>query len=204
MIKNRILFKIPFFLLYSRLVVAFFMTIFSFIKISPTIIIALTIYAIISDIFDGIIARKLKISSQEMRRLDTKIDTIFWFSCLFYICLNHADFLKSHLLKIGILVFSELLITLFGFLKFHERISYHTILSKFWALLLLWFVVTLISKNSATLSFEIAFWYGIVVQLEILLIAIILKNNQTDIPNVCQAIKFKKGHKITKHYLFNG
>ena len=97
--KNRLLFKIPFVLLYSRLVVAFFMTIFSFIKISPTIIIALTIYAIISDIFDGIIARKLKISSQEMRRLDTKIDTIFWFSCLFYICLNHADFLKSNLLK---------------------------------------------------------------------------------------------------------
>jgi phosphatidylglycerophosphate synthase len=202
--KTRILHKIPHALLYSRLVVAILIIIFSFTVISPIFIVALSIYAILSDVFDGIIARRLKISTIEMRQLDTKIDTVFWFSCLFYICITHSQFLKAHLLQISILVFSELFIIAFGFLKFEERISYHTIFSKFWALLLLWFFIDLILNNKCHYSFIVSFWYGIFVQMEILLIAIILKDNQTDVPGFLKAIKLRKGLKISRNRLFNG
>ncbi|MBK6985632.1 MAG: CDP-alcohol phosphatidyltransferase family protein [Bacteroidetes bacterium] len=202
--KTKILHKIPHALLYSRLVVAILIIISSFTAVSPTIIVALSIYAILSDVFDGIIARQLKISTIEMRQLDTKIDTVFWFSCLFYICITQSHFLKIHLLKISILVFSELFIIAFGFLKFEERISYHTIFSKFWALLLLWFFIDLILNNASHYSFIISFWYGIFVQMEILLIAIILKDNQTDVPGFLKAIKLRKGLKISRNRLFNG
>ncbi len=201
--KTRILHNIPHALLYSRLVVAILIIIFSFTVISPIIIVTLSIYAILSDVFDGIIARQLKISTIEMRQLDTKIDTVFWFSCLFYICITHSQFLKAHLLQISILVFSELFIIAFGFLKFEDRISYHTIFSKFWALLLLWFFIDLILYNKCHYSFIISFWYGIFVQTEILLIAIILKDNQTDIPGFLKAIKLRKGLKISRNRLFN-
>lgn len=202
--KTKILNKIPHALLYSRLVVAILVVIFSFLQVSTVVIVALSIYAILSDVFDGIIARHLKISTQDMRRMDTKIDTVFWFSCLFYICINHHAFLKSHLLQIGVLVFSEFFIIGFGFIKFQERISYHTILSKFWAILLLWFFVDLVLNNTCYISFNISFWYGMVVQIEILLIAIILKNPQTDVPGLIPAIKLRKGMKIKRNRLFNG
>lgn len=154
----KILHKIPYALLYSRLVVAILIIVFSFTSISPVVIVALSIYAVLSDVFDGIIARHLKISTIEMRQLDTKIDTVFWFSCLFYICITQSQFLKAHLLQISILVFSELFIIAFGFLKFEERISYHTIFSKFWALLLLCFFIDLILSNASHYSFIISFW----------------------------------------------
>lgn len=202
--KIKILNKIPHILLYSRLVVAILLVIFSFLQVSPVVIVALSIYAILSDVFDGIIARHLKISTQDMRRMDTKIDTVFWFSCLFYICINHHAFLKSHLLQIGVLVFSEFFIIGFGFIKFQERISYHTILSKFWAILLLWFFIDLVLNNTCYISFNISFWYGMAVQIEILLIAIILKNPQTDVPGLIPAIKLRKGMKIKRNRLFNG
>lgn len=202
--KTKILNSMPYTLLYSRLIVSILIIIFSFIKIEPVAIISLSIYAIISDVLDGIIARYLKISTQEMRQMDTKIDTVFWFSCLFYISINYPYFLKHHLLQIGILVFSELFVIAFGFLKFHERISYHTIFSKSWALLLLWFFVDLILNKSAHYSFIISFWYGIFVQIEILLIALILKKSQTDVPSVFHAIKLKKGLSIARNKLFNG
>ncbi len=202
--KTKFFYKIPLTLLYSRLVVAILIIVFSWINISPSIIVALSIYAIMSDVFDGIIARRLNISNPEMRQLDTKIDTVFWFSCLFYICINHTLFLKTHLLEIGILVLFEFFIIAFGFLKFHERISYHTILSKFWALLLLWFFIDIVLNNSCGFSFVISFWYGLIVQIEILAIAIILKTNHTDIPSVLQAIKLKKGLTITRNRFFNG
>ena len=202
--KTTILHKIPHALLYSRLVIAILIIVFSFTAVSPKIIVALSIYAILSDVFDGIIARRLNISTVEMRQLDTKIDTVFWFSCLFYICITHAQFLKTHLFQISILVFSELFIIAFGFLKFEERISYHTIFSKFWALLLLWFFIDLVLNNPSHYSFLISFWYGIFVQLEILIIAIVLKQNQTDIPSFLKAIKLRKGIKISRNRLFNG
>lgn len=199
-----ILYKIPHALLYSRLVVAILIIVFSFTSISPMVIVGLSIYAILSDVFDGIIARRLNVSNSEMRKLDTKIDTVFWFSCLFYICITKSCFLKAHLFQIFILVFSELIIIVFGFLKFQERISYHTIFSKFWALLLLWFFIELLLNNSVGYSFTISFWYGIFVQLEILLIAIILKDNQTDVPFITSAMKLRNGRQILRNRLFNG
>jgi phosphatidylglycerophosphate synthase len=202
--KTKILNKIPHALLYSRLVVAILVVIFSFLEISPVVIVALSIYAILSDVFDGIIARHLKISTIEMRQLDTKIDTVFWFSCLFYICINHPLFLKAHLLQIGILVFSEFLIIGLGFLKFRERISYHTILSKFWAILLLCFFIDLVLSSTCNISFAIAFWYGMAVQIEIVLIVIILKDPQTDVPGLIPAIKLRKGIIISRNRFFNG
>lgn len=202
--KTTILTKIPHTLLYSRLVIAILIIMFSFIQVLPIIIIGLSIYAILSDVFDGMIARYLNISTVEMRQLDTKIDTVFWFSCLFYICINHSLFLKTHLLEIAILVFSELFIIGFGYIKFHERISYHTILSKFWALLLLWFFIDLVLDGNCFYSFKISFWYGIIVQVEIIAIAFTLSQNQTDVPGFIQAIKLKKGLIMSRNRLFNG
>ena len=202
--KKYLLYKIPYALLYSRLVVAAFIIIFSFTHISPIIIVSFSIYAVISDVFDGMIARKLKISTIEMRQLDTKIDTVFWFSCLFYLCVNQTQFLKAHMVELFILVFSELFIIVFGKLKFDERISYHTILSKCWALCLLWFFIDISLNNSCGFSFIISFWYGLVVQFEILMIAIILKTNHTDVPSVLQAIKLRKGGEIRRNRFFNG
>lgn len=202
--KTKFFNSIPYALLYSRLIVSILIIVFSFIKIEPVVIISLSIYAIVSDVLDGIIARHLKISTKEMRQMDTKIDTVFWFSCLFYISINHPLFLKNHLLQVGVLVFSEFLIIVFGFLKFQERISYHTIISKFWALLLLWFFIDLVLNQSGEYSFMISFWYGVFVQIEIVLIAAILKKTQTDVPSVFHAIKLKKGLKISRNKLFNG
>jgi CDP-diacylglycerol--glycerol-3-phosphate 3-phosphatidyltransferase len=202
--KKHILNKIPHILLYSRLMVAILIIVFSFIKIAPVIIVSLSIYAIVSDVLDGIIARHLKISTSELRQLDTKIDTVFWFSCLFYLCIHQSHFVKTHSVQLFILVLFEILIIMLGKIKFQQRISYHTILSKFWALCLLWFFIDIILDNKCYVSFLISFWYGVLVQLEIVAIAIILKTNQTDVPSILQAIKFRKGISISRNRFFNG
>lgn len=202
--KTKILYKIPETLLYSRLVVSVLLILFSFAPVSPAIIVVLSVYAIVSDVLDGIIARKLNISTEEMRRLDTKIDTVFWFSCLFYLCINRPQFLKTHLPELFILVCSELFIIVLGTIKFQERISYHTILSKFWALCLLWFFIDLTLYSSGRYSFALSFWYGLVVQSEIIIITLILRQNHTDIPFLWQAIRLRKGLSCKRNRLFNG
>lgn len=197
-------YQIPKILLYSRLIAAILLVCFSFLSISKLVIVSIVIYAVMSDIFDGIIARRLKISTPQFRQLDTKIDTVFWLSCLFYILLNHGMFVQKHLSEIIILVFTELTIVVVGKLKFKDRISFHTILSKFWALTILWFFIEIVLFSQANLSFQIVFYYGLLVQAEICLIAVILKENVTDVPSILTAFKIKKGLRFSRNKWFNG
>lgn len=197
-------YNIPQALIISRLVVSVLIITLSFGQTNRWLIISLSIYAIISDVLDGIIARRLGISNENLRVMDTKTDTIFWFSCLFSICVNQNDFIISHLIPIGILVLSEIVIIIIGKIKFHARISFHTIISKFWALLLLIFFIDLMIDGKALYTFQAAFWYGMITQLEIITIAFLIKENQTDIPSLIQAIKYQQGKEIKRNKWFNG
>lgn len=60
---------------------------------SRTMILILMYFGLLTDIFDGIIARKVGVSSEKLRRLDSQTDLTFWlfsYRCYF----NHIDFTK--------------------------------------------------------------------------------------------------------------
>jgi hypothetical protein len=184
---------IPWLLQYSRLLAAVLMLMFAFMDLSPATIMALCGYAIGSDILCGIAARRESRQHKDLLQLDTKIDTIFWFCCLFYLCVHRHDFLKEHIAGFFILVFSELFIILFGLLRFRERISFHTFLSRLWSLLLVWCFTELVYGRPAVLSFSLVFWCGLVVQLEIVAIACIIRKNTVPVPGIIRAIRYRKG-----------
>lgn len=184
---------IPWLLQYSRLLAAVLMLMFAFMDLSPATIMALCGYAIGSDILCGIAARRESRQHKDLLQLDTKIDTIFWFCCLFYLCVHRHDFLKEHIAGFFILVFSELFIILFGLLRFRERISFHTFLSRPWSLLLVWCFTELVYGRPAVLSFSLMFWCGLVVQLEIVAIACIIRKNTIPVPGIIRAIRYRKG-----------
>lgn len=184
---------IPWLLQYSRLLAAVLMLMFAFMDLSPATIMALCGYAIGSDILCGIAARRESRQHKDLLQLDTKIDTIFWFCCLFYLCVHRHDFLKEHIAGFFILVFSELFIILFGLLRFRERISFHTFLSRLWSLLLVWCFTELVYGRPAVLSFSLVFWCGLVVQLEIVAIACIIRKNTVPVPGIIRTIRYRKG-----------
>ncbi len=189
---KQLLRSIPWLLQYSRLLVSVLLLMFAFMDLSPATIIALCGYATGCDILCGIVTRRESRYNKDLLQLDTKIDTIFWFCCLFYLCIHRHDFLREHITGFFILVFSELFIILFGLLRFRERISFHTVLSRLWSLLLLWCFIELVYGKPAVLSFSLVFWGGVVVQLEIIAMACILKKNVIHIPGIIRAIRYKK------------
>ena len=54
----------------------------------PTIAVTLLIFGVLSDIFDGIIARKYQVSTPQLRRMDSTIDQIF------FICFSVATYIQ--------------------------------------------------------------------------------------------------------------
>jgi phosphatidylglycerophosphate synthase len=136
---NKIINQIPIGLIYSRLILAFVIIFLSIVQLDyfKPIIVSIMIWAIVSDIFDGIIARKLNISTPRLRRLDSSVDQIFWICTLVGITIICPNFFIDNYIKIVIILALEVVSYLVSYLRFKKEVATHAILSKFWALTVL-------------------------------------------------------------------
>ena len=88
--------------------------------------------ALASDIFDGIIARKLGGASVALRRADSIVDTIFYLAAAWSAWIVGPYAVKSVatlLVALGVLEISRYV---FDYLKFRREASYHSYLAKAW------------------------------------------------------------------------
>lgn len=198
--------KIPLALMYVRLVFGFIIVYISYFPITSfrMIIVTLIILGVLTDIFDGIIARKLKVSSQYLRRMDSLIDQVFWictFIGAFIIC---TDFFKLNYMKLLILLTSEGLTYVVSFIKFKKEVATHAILSKIWTLTIMVTLIQIILSCNSVIIFDICFYFGILTRIEIIAILLILKEWTNDVPSLYHAILMRQGKQIKRNKLFNG
>lgn len=188
--------KIPFILIYSRIVIAIVIGVIAFWNISntPIWIVFLMSLGLLTDVFDGIIARKLNVSSEKLRIWDSNVDLFFWLTVLGSIFYLNPHFLSENFVWIFSVVALELLCYLVAYFKFKKTIATHSYLAKMWTLTLLVFLIDLTLHGSSRIPFVLCIGLGVVSRLEI--IWIILKLNQwtTDVPSILNvsAINQKK------------
>ena len=196
--------KIPFILIYSRILIglAIMLLAYSTPQNYRIIIATLMVVGLLTDIFDGIIARKLNVSSEKLRIWDSNVDQFFWIAIISSIFYLEFEVVKPLIWLISLIVGLELLAYLISYIKFKRTIATHSLMAKFWTLTLLTFLMELVLNGSSS-TFLFCFWVGIISRLEIILIIIGLKNWATDIPSVFVVHKINKGIKIKKSKLFN-
>ncbi|MEO8855317.1 MAG: CDP-alcohol phosphatidyltransferase family protein, partial [Ginsengibacter sp.] len=157
-----------------------------------------------TDIFDGIIARKLNISSQKLRRLDSSIDQVFFISVAIATYIQCPDFFKTNALKLEVLLGLEGLTYLVSFLKFKKEIATHSIGAKIWTLFLFATLIQIILQCQSIILFNICFWVGILTRLEIIAIILALKKWTNDVPTFYHSLKLRNNKEIKRHKMFNG
>ncbi len=196
--------KIPFLLIYSRIVIALVIIFLAWLKVDnySFIITILILVGLLTDIFDGIIARKLNVSTEKLRIWDSNVDMFFWLSVIASIFYLRFELVKPHILPISILLILELLAYLISFIKFKRTIATHSLLAKLWTLTLLLFLVELI-LNSTSYTFVLCFVLGVISRVEIILIIATLKNWTTDVPSIFTVRKINNGQEIKKSKWFN-
>jgi len=138
------------------------------------LIVALLIAGLLSDIFDGIIARKQNTSTATLRRLDSQTDMIFWLSAGFTAWFIWPAVIRDNNLAIYILLGMEALCYLVSLLKFKRETCSHAYLSKFWGLTLLAAFIDLILNGHAGFLFYFCLIAGIVSHFDRILITLIL------------------------------
>ncbi|MDA3614769.1 CDP-alcohol phosphatidyltransferase family protein [Polluticaenibacter yanchengensis] len=198
--------KIPILLIYSRLIIGFVLILLSYLKIEHYSIYSISLLTIglLTDVFDGIIARHLNISNQQLRRLDSTIDQIFFISVAIATYIQCPAFFADNALKLIVLFSIEALTYIVSFVKFKREIATHSIGAKLWTLTIFATLIQVMAQCQSGILFNICFWSGIVTRIEIIAIIVILKNWTNDVPTFYHAIKLKQGKTIKRHKLFNG
>ncbi len=167
------------------------------------IIITLMFLGLISDIFDGIIARKQNISTVKMRRLDSQVDLIFWLSISFSCYILNPEIIEKHKIGILFLVIMEGLCYLISFIKFRKETCTHAFLSKIWGLFLFSTFLSIIGFNYGGIILYSTIILGIISQLDVILIILILPKWQNDIPSSYHFYLIRKGIPFKKNKLLN-
>ena len=195
----------PIWLVYSRLPLGFiFLTCALFeVSINRAWYVVIIVVALITDIFDGILARKWNTSSERLRKLDSNIDTIFWLLVTASIAVLEWAFFKDNWLAIMLVIFFDALTYVASFIRFKKGIATHSILAKFWTITLLAFYIELILTGQSVWLFWTCIIMGIISRWEILAIILTLKFWTSDVPSIFVVKRINRGETIKKNPLFN-
>lgn len=170
---------------------------------SRVAIVVLLFLGLLSDVLDGIIARKQNISTAKMRRLDSQTDMIFWLSAGFTAWFIWPETIRENSFVIWILLGMEASCYFVSILKFGRETCTHAYLSKFWGLTLLAAFTDLILSGNAGFLFFFCLVSGIVSHLDRIFITLILPKWQHDVPSAYHAWLIRKGKPFKKFVLFN-
>ncbi len=198
--------KIPVLLILMRLLLGPIMIIIAYSQIENLriVLVCLIILGLLTDIFDGIIARKLNISSEKLRRMDSQTDLIFWLCVGWCSWLLNPEIILNNLYAIILIFTMEVFTYIFSIAKFGKETCTHALLSKLWGITLLVAFISIIGFGYGGISILLVVIFGIIGHLDVYLIIYFLPKWTHDVPSSYHAYLLKKGIPFKKNKWFNG
>jgi len=149
------------------------------------------ILAFLSDIFDGVIARRLGVATPQIRRLDSVADTVFYASAALAIWHLYPDALRSRSGTLATLIILEFVRYLVDLGRFGREASYHMWTSKLWGLALFSGCFSLLALGMDSVAVDAAILLGIICDLEGLAISFTLRKWRCDVPSIVHAWRIR-------------
>ena len=157
--------------------------------------------ATLSDIFDGIIARRLGVSTTSLRKADSTVDLIFWLASMTALYFLRPDNVMRNFIIIWYGIAAEILEQLICLLRFHRMTATHARSAKFMGLCLLTGMIILALGGSSA----IAFWIiGIGITVSVFdgcAIVVLLPTWEADVPSAWEAWRLRQGLPVRRHWL---
>jgi phosphatidylglycerophosphate synthase len=145
--------------------------------------------AFVSDIFDGILARRLGVASASLRRLDSLADSLFYGAATLAVWHLDPAAITGRWRPLALLVALELARYAFDFIKFRREASYHMWSSKAWGIALFAGFFSLLALGSDNVLVDLAVFLGIASDLEGLAISAVLSRWRSDVPSLMHALR---------------
>jgi phosphatidylglycerophosphate synthase len=159
--------------------------------------------AILSDIFDGIVARRLGVATPGLRRFDSQTDLVFWLCVLGCVWSLHPAIVRANLGYIVAMLGLEAGTYTLSFLKFGREHSTHAYLSKVWGLILVGAFTAILGFGEGKVAFPVLFYSDLISGLDVIAIILILPRWQSDVPSCYHATLIRRGVPFRKHPFFH-
>ncbi|HET9728850.1 MAG TPA: CDP-alcohol phosphatidyltransferase family protein [Gemmatimonadaceae bacterium] len=138
------------------------------------------VLAFVSDIFDGVVARRVEAVTAELRRADSLADTVFYLAVAWVMWRTYWDVLSKYRWAIIAVLVGEGLNYAAAMLKFRRVASYHARSARWSGVALALAIVLLFARHSAAIV-PVALIVSIVAQTESIAITLILRESRTDV-----------------------
>lgn len=150
---------------------------------------AVVVAAFVSDIFDGVIARRTGTATASLRHADTIVDTIFFVAAAVALRVAVPGAYHGLWLPLVTLIVVHVSRSTFELTKYGRIASYHMWSSKALGLLLVSALVTAFLAGRPTILLGAALWLAIANELEGFLASVLLPEWRCDIPSLFHACR---------------
>lgn len=145
----------------------------------------------LSDVFDGIVARRFGASTAALRRMDSAADTVFYLGAAYCAWGLHADVVRANAIGIILIIATQALDHAVEVAKFRREASYHAYTAKLWGVALFSALVALFVLGRAELL-PVAIGCGLLSHAENLAITAVLPEWRHDVPTVFHAWRIRR------------
>lgn len=183
--------SLPWLLVWLRLLLAPLMLLLAWRWPLPGAFACCLAVAFLSDVFDGVLARRWGTVTSALRRVDSAVDTVFCLAALGAVWLCRPDVVRDSTTLLATLLALEVLRYAVDLAKFGREASYHMWSSKLWAavLYLSFFTVLVLGESGGWVT--AALLLGIVSDLEGLLVSLVLPEWHHDVPSLIHAWRLR-------------
>jgi hypothetical protein len=143
--------------------------------------------AFVSDVLDGVIARRLGVATARLRLADSLTDTFFYLCVAIGCFLAYPEVWRRH--EAGVLLIAGLGAGrwIFDLLKFGKPASYHMWSAKFWGITLCLGFGEVFARGAAGWFLAAAVGAGVVTEVECLIASMLLPSWRHDVPSAWHA-----------------
>ncbi|MEP1075398.1 CDP-alcohol phosphatidyltransferase family protein [Leptolyngbya sp. PL-A3] len=150
------------------------------------------VVAVLSDIFDGVIARRLGVSTAGLRQADSWADRLLYVCIAIAAWLTHRDIILTFQVPLLTVLGLQALWWVINLVKYGQPACYHTYTAKAWGLSLLVATLMLFGASYGGWALGLAIALGIIHTLEEIAMTLILPTWQHDIPSLFHAWKLRQ------------
>jgi CDP-diacylglycerol--glycerol-3-phosphate 3-phosphatidyltransferase len=153
---------------------------------------AMIVAGFLSDIYDGVLARRWRTATAALRVADSAADTVFYIGVLVVVVERHWPVIHARWWLLAALLGLEAARIIFDWLKFGRMASYHSYASKAWSALLVLATIALLCFNRGFWLTTVALAWGILCDLEGLAMSAVLPRWTHDVKNLRRALRIRQ------------
>jgi CDP-diacylglycerol--glycerol-3-phosphate 3-phosphatidyltransferase len=152
---------------------------------------ACLIPAILSDLFDGILARRFGVARPWLRRLDSQTDQLFWQCVLGCIGVLHPHVLRQNAFLILALLALEAIPYLISFARFGKEPCTHALSFRVWSVVLVACTGVVLGLGEQRWALRVLFVSYLVPWLDVFFILVLLPVWRNDVPSCLHAYRLR-------------